>query len=119
MSPGELLYRVYSPDLIAAQKDYLNSMRIGNKKRIDFVRQRLRSLGMQIETIDTVARNRTVVEKIPVYAESGGTVSKLLVREGDYIKPGSEILRLQSYDGVWVIASIACLLYTSPSPRDS
>jgi Cu(I)/Ag(I) efflux system membrane fusion protein len=93
--------------LIAAQKDYLNSMRIGNKKRIDSVRQRLRSLGMQIETIDTVARNRTVVEKIPVYAESGGTVSKLLVREGDYIKPGSEILRLQSYDGVWVIASIA------------
>ena len=107
VNPGELLYHVYSPDLIAAQKDYLNSMRIGNQKRIDSVRQRLRSLGMQSSTIDTVSRNRKVVERIPVYAESGGTVSKLLVREGDYVKPGSEILRLQSYDGVWVIASIA------------
>lgn len=107
VSPGELLYRVYSPDLIAAQKDYLNSIRIGNQKRIKSVKQRLRSLGMQSSTINTVAESGQVVDKVPVYAESGGTVASLLVREGDYVKPGSEILRLQSYDGVWVIASVA------------
>ena len=32
--PGALLYRIYSPDLIAAQKDYLNSLKIGNENRI-------------------------------------------------------------------------------------
>ncbi len=104
---GDLLFRVYSPNLIAAQKDYLNSMRIGNKKRISAVKQRLRSLGMQNGTINSIAQTGQVVERVPVYAETGGTVASLLVREGDYIKPGSEILRLQSYDGVWVIASIA------------
>jgi len=107
VKPGELLYRVYSPDLIAAQKDYLNSIRIGNQKRIKSVKQRLRSLGMQSSTINTVAESGQVVDKVPVYAESGGIVASLLVREGDYVKPGSEILRLQSYDGVWVIASVA------------
>ena len=35
-----------------------------------------------------------------------GTVSRLDVREGDYVKPGTPILRLQSYTNVWVIASI-------------
>ncbi|OED39689.1 efflux transporter periplasmic adaptor subunit [Chromatiales bacterium (ex Bugula neritina AB1)] len=104
---GDLLFRVYSPNLIAAQKDYINSMRIGNKKRIDAVKQRLRSLGMQNSTIHSISHSGQVVERVPVYAETGGTVAKLLVREGDYIKPGSEILRLQSYDDVWVIASIA------------
>ena len=104
---GELLYRVYSPDLIAAQKDLLNSLRIGNQKRINSVKQRLRSIGMQNSTINSIAQSGKMVEKVPVYAESGGTVASLLVRQGDYIKPGSEILRLQSYDGVWVIASIA------------
>ena len=104
--PGALLYRVYSPDLISAQKDYLNSLSLGNENRIAAVRQRLRSLGMQNPVIDRLAQNREVIERIPVYAEAGGTVATLQVREGDYVKPGTPILRLQSYSGVWVMASI-------------
>lgn len=104
--PGTLLYRVYSPDLIAAQKDYLNSMAIGNSNRITAVRQRLRSLGMQNAAIDRLTQNREVIERVPVYAEAGGTVAELQIREGDYVKPGTPILRLQSYSGVWVMASI-------------
>lgn len=104
--PGALLYRVYSPDLIAAQKDYLNSLSIGNPNRISAVRQRLRSLGMQNAPIDRLTQNREVIERVPVYAEAGGTVADLQVREGDYVKPGTPILRLQSYSGVWVMASI-------------
>ena len=104
--PGALLYRVYSPDLIAAQKDYLNALNIGNEKRIAAVRQRLRSLGMQNAAIKRLTQTRAVTERMPVYAEAGGTVAELQVREGDYIRPGTPILRLQSYSGVWVMASI-------------
>lgn len=104
--PGALLYRVYSPDLIAAQKDYLNSLAIGNDNRIAAVRQRLRSLGMQNAAIERLSQNREVIERVPVYAEAGGTVAKLEVREGDYVNPGTPILLLQSYSGVWVMASI-------------
>lgn len=104
--PGALLYRVYSPDLIAAQKDYLNSLKIGNENRISAVKQRLRSLGMQTTAINRLTEARTVIERVPVYAESGGIVASLQVREGDFIKPGTPILRLQSYSGVWIIASV-------------
>ncbi|WP_300396808.1 efflux RND transporter periplasmic adaptor subunit [Henriciella sp.] len=104
--PGSLLYRIYSPDLIAAQKDYLNSFRIGNEARIASVRQRLRSLGMQNAAIDRLTETRQVIERVPVYAEAGGTVAELQVRNGDYVKPGTPILRLQSYADVWVIASV-------------
>jgi membrane fusion protein, copper/silver efflux system len=104
--PGALLYRVYSPDLIAAQKDMLASLAIGNATRIAAVGQRLRSLGMQNAVIERLTETRTVIERVPVYAEAGGTVSELQVREGDYVKPGTPILRLQSYAGVWVMASI-------------
>ena len=103
---GELLYRVYSPELIAAQKDYLASLQIGNENRIAAVRQRLRSVGMQPAAIERLTESREVVERVPVYAEATGTVSRLDVREGDYVKPGTSILRLQSYTDVWVIASI-------------
>ncbi|WP_430404228.1 efflux RND transporter periplasmic adaptor subunit [Hyphomonas sp.] len=104
--PGALLYRVYSPDLIAAQKDYLNSLQIGNDNRISSVKQRLRSLGMQTTTINRLTETRKVIERVPVYAEAGGIVASLQVREGDFIKPGTPILRLQSYSGVWIIASV-------------
>lgn len=104
--PGSLLYRVYSPDLIAAQKDYLNSIDIGNETRISSVRQRLRSLGMQDAAIRQLTESGKVIERVPVYAEAGGTVADLQVRDGDYVKPGTPILRLQSYSGVWIIASV-------------
>jgi len=103
---GTLLYRVYSPELIAAQKDYLASLQIGNENRIAAVRQRLRSVGMQPAAIERLTETREVVERVPVYAEATGTVSRLDVREGDYVKPGTPVLRLQSYTDVWVIASI-------------
>jgi membrane fusion protein, copper/silver efflux system len=104
--PGSRLYRVYSPDLIAAQKDMLASLTIGNATRISAVRQRLRSLGMQDTVIERLVETRAIIERVPVYAETGGTVAELQVREGDYVKPGTPILRLQSYSGVWVIASV-------------
>ncbi len=104
--PGALLYRVYSPNLIAAWKDYRNSLEIGNEKRIAAVRQRLRSLGMQNTAIERLTRTHRMIERVPVHAEAGGTVAELQVREGDYVFPGTPILRLQSYAGVWVMASI-------------
>lgn len=104
--PGALLYRVYSPDLIAAQKDMLASLTIGNETRIAAVRQRLRSLGMQTAAIERLMRTREVIERVPIYAEAGGIVAALQVREGDYVKPGTPVLRLQSYAGVWVMASV-------------
>ena len=104
--PGALLYRVYSPDLIAAQKDYVDSLKIGNANRIAAVRQRLRSLGMQNAAVARLNQTREVIERVPVYAEAGGAVAELQVREGDYVRPGTPILRLQSYSGVWVMASI-------------
>lgn len=103
---GALLYRVYSPALIAAQKDFLAALEAGRQTRIDSGRQRLISDGMQAAAIDQLVENREVIERLPVYAEAAGTVAGLAVREGDYVRPGTPIMRLQSYARVWVIASI-------------
>lgn len=103
---GALLYRVYSPALIAAQKDFLSALESGRQTRIDSGRQRLISDGMQMAAVDQLEEKRKVIERLPVYAEASGSVAGLAVREGDYVKPGTPILRLQSYESVWVIASI-------------
>ena len=103
---GALLYRVYSPALIAAQKDFLAALEGGRRDHIDAARQRLLSAGLQAAVIDRLAVEGELEQRLPVYAEAAGTVAALDVREGDYVKPGTSVMRLQSYASVWVIASI-------------
>lgn len=103
---GQRLYSIYTPELIAAQKDYLASLQIGNARRIASVRQRLISKGMQESLVDRLSETRELIERVPVYAENSGVVTQLMVRDGDYLKPGDPILQLQAYDKVWVIASV-------------
>lgn len=103
---GQRLYTIYAPDLISAQKDLLMSLSIGNERRIASVKQRLKSRGMQDSLIDRIIETRELIERVPVYAESAGTVTEMNVRDGDYLKPGTPLMTLQSYDQVWVIASV-------------
>lgn len=103
---GQRLYSIYAPELIAAQKDYLASLQIGNENRIASVRQRLKSKGLQDTLVRRLDQSQEVIENVPVYSEASGVVTELMVRDGDYIKPGDPILRLQRYDEVWVIASV-------------
>lgn len=103
---GQRLYNIYTPELIAAQKDYLASLQIGNERRIASVRQRLISKGMQESLVERLTETREFIERVPVYAESSGVVTQLVVRDGDYLKPGDPIMQLQAYDKVWVIASV-------------
>jgi len=103
---GQRLYFIYAPDLIAAQKDYLASLRIGNTRRIEAVTQRLKSVGLQDSLIERLTETQELIERVPVYSEGYGVVTELMVRDGDYLKPGDPVVRLQRYDKVWVIASI-------------
>jgi len=103
---GDLLYTIYSPDLIAVQKDYLNALNSRNKNRISAVKQRLLSTGMQNKAIQELEQRKAVINKVPVYSETDGVVAELSIRDGGYTKAGTAILSLQSYERVWVIASI-------------
>ena len=103
---GDLLYTIYSPDLIAVQKDFLHALNSGNKSRISVVKQRLLSSGMQNKAIQELEQRKAVINKVPVYSETDGVVAELSIRDGGYTMAGTSVLSLQSYERVWVIASI-------------
>lgn len=109
VSAGTLLYRLYSPELLAAQKDYLSALADTSgpaTRRAAAALQRLRSLGLQESAALALQQQRSLQEEVPVYAEHDGTVVELMLREGDYLKPGSPTLRVQSYASVWVVAQV-------------
>ncbi len=104
---GSLLYRVYSPDLIAAQQDFLAAARSGVSGRLESMARRLQSLGMQDSVIAALLERGRLMESVPVHAEAGGVVADLSVRAGSYVKPGAVLIRIQDYSTVWVNVDIA------------
>ncbi|MGE0409001.1 MAG: efflux RND transporter periplasmic adaptor subunit [Amphiplicatus sp.] len=104
---GDLLFRLYSPDLIAAQQDFLAAARSGAEGRIASASRRLVSLGLQEQTIAALRQSGRAEERAPVYAIHDGIVSTLDVREGAFVKPGDRIAMLQGYSEIWVMTSVA------------
>ena len=104
---GDLIFRLRSPDLIAAKRDYVTALNSGSANWAASSATRLKSLGVQDQTIAEIKSGRTVDELTPFYAERDGIVSMLNVRKGAFIKSGDQIATIADYGEVWVIASIA------------
>ena len=111
---GETLFLIYSPELFAAQQDYLlaRSSRdaLGGAGRGDeLVRAaetKLALLGLTADQIAVVGKTAKPIEKLAFAAPASGYVIEKNVVEGASIKAGDRVLRLAALDKVWVEADV-------------
>jgi Cu(I)/Ag(I) efflux system membrane fusion protein len=105
---GELLYEIYSPELLVAQEDFLSLIESGNKSLtlLERGRQRLRLLGFDNQLIEQLEKTHNVLYRVPYFAQKDGVVSALEAREGIYIKASDRIMTLADLSRVWVIADV-------------
>lgn len=106
VSKGQLLFELYSPTLVNAQEEYLTATRSGNALLLKASRDRLDALGVSPSAIARLEKERTVQQRVRVYAESDGVIAHLGVREGIYITPATEVMSIAKLDRVWVIAEV-------------
>lgn len=107
VKPGQLLYRLFSPDLVAAERDYLSALGHGNDERIRSAAGRLEALGVSQGMLAQLRKGRKLIERMPFYADAAGTVAELRVSEGSYVKPGETLAVVQDYATVWINAAVA------------
>ncbi|GAB6041282.1 hypothetical protein JCM17961_19560 [Endothiovibrio diazotrophicus] len=117
---GQVLYRLFSPDLAAAQRDYLSALARNGAERSDSAADRLRALGVSTEFIDRLKQTRKVEERVPFAAATAGTLAELRVREGAYVRPGETLAVIQDYSSVWINAAVAeqdlaCISHQPPT----
>ena len=103
---GQLLFELYSPTLVNAQEEFLTATGSGNKALLKASRDRLAALGVSGSEIARLEKERTVQQRVRVYAESDGVIAHLGVREGIYITPATEVMSVAKLDRVWVIAEV-------------
>ncbi len=103
---GQLLFELYSPTLVSAQEEYLSASRSNNTSLRNASRDRLVALGVTASEIARLDKERTIRQRMPVYAKSDGVIAKLGVRQGMFVTPATEIMSIASLDSVWVLAEV-------------
>ena len=103
---GDLLFEFYSPDLVNAQKEFVQASRRGDSRLTAGARDKLRALGMIPSEIDDLLESGTVSETVKVVAPRDGIVTDLRVREGMYVQPNTTAMSLAGLDSVWLLAEV-------------
>jgi len=103
---GELLFEFYSPQLVNAQKEYVQAKRRDDSRMVSATAGKLMALGMEDADIRQLAKTSRVSNTVKVLAPQDGTITSLNVKEGSYVKPATAIMSLADLSSVWLQAEV-------------
>jgi Cu(I)/Ag(I) efflux system membrane fusion protein len=105
VNKGQKLAEIYSPDLISAQQELLEALKLQdlNPDLVEAARNKLRYLKINNTTIQTIEEKGTIQENFTLYADATGVVSDRKVSVGDYVKKGEPLFDLINLSKVWVL----------------
>jgi len=117
VTKGQLLFQFYSPELFAAQREYLGALGANANARgtsvpqrasamVGAAERRLRLWGVDAGAIAAIARRGTPQEYLPVTAPMSGYVVEKDIVAGSAIEMGQRVYRIAPLDRVWIEAEV-------------
>jgi Cu(I)/Ag(I) efflux system membrane fusion protein len=112
VTQGKPLFTIYSPELLSAQEEFLESLRRAgapnerHRTLLDTTRRRLRLWNLTKSQIARLAETRQPEEYVPILSPVTGTVIEKHVVAGSAVEPGMRLYRVADLSHVWVEASI-------------
>jgi Cu(I)/Ag(I) efflux system membrane fusion protein len=103
---GEVLFTLYSPELVKAQEELLSAYKTQRRGMIKGARDRLATLGVDKAQIAEIERRGKATQTIEIKAPSDGIIASLNVREGGYLSPAQAVISAGPLDEVWVDAEV-------------
>lgn len=117
---GEVLAEIFSPELLAAQQEFLLArdvgtrfttsslpeVRRGGEDLVGAARRRLEIFALPPDFIDSIAESGEARRNVPVVAPASGYLVSKTVFSGQQVMPGQEMFRLVDLSAIWVEASL-------------
>lgn len=117
---GEVLAEIFSPELLAAQQEFLLArdvgtrfttsslpeVRRGGEDLVGAARRRLEIFALPPGFVDSIAENGEARRNVPVVAPASGYLVSKMVFSGQQVMPGQEMFRLVDLSTIWVEASL-------------
>ncbi|MEI7749164.1 MAG: efflux RND transporter periplasmic adaptor subunit [Chlorobiaceae bacterium] len=126
VSKGKPVAEVYSPDLVAAQQEYLLAIKSRNQLNnssftsiaqngeglVAAAKERLLLLGVKASQIEALERNGNPTMRLPVFSPFSGVVIEKMVQQGQYVSAGEVLFNIADLSSIWVELEI----YENESP---
>jgi Cu(I)/Ag(I) efflux system membrane fusion protein len=107
VSKGQLVAEVYSPELFAAQEEYLLALKHPEDPAWrGAARQKLAFLGLAEAQIARLEKTGQAQRRVPYYAPSGGIVSSIAVHPGAAVSAGMPLMEISDLGRIWVVADV-------------
>jgi Cu(I)/Ag(I) efflux system membrane fusion protein len=110
---GSALLEIYSPDLVAAQKDLLIAKQSGQlfsqrgtTSLLESAKEKMRLLDIPESIIKRVASSGKSQDRIPILSPDNGIVIRMGIRDGMYVTPTTEMYAIADLSTVWVLVDV-------------
>jgi len=108
---GQRLFSIYSPDLLAAQQEYVQARnrlfrRSEDNSLLNAARQRLKLWDFSDRELSALEKSGVPREYVPIYSSATGTVVAKHIDSGSAAKAGQTLLRIADLSQVWIEAEL-------------
>ena len=102
---GQKIVRIYSPELISAQKELFETIKSKDvyPQLYTASRNKLKLWKLSDKQIDAIEKSGDVQEQIDILSDHSGYVMKRNVELGDYIMEGQTLFEIANLSTVWVM----------------
>ncbi|MCJ7802126.1 MAG: efflux RND transporter periplasmic adaptor subunit [Candidatus Marinimicrobia bacterium] len=120
VNKGDVLLEIYSPQLVTAQEEYLDTYRrlkdaekenrlsaIDNlKSNLMSTRKRLENFDISNDQISKLEKSNVAQKTMAIRSKFSGIVEQKHVQDGMEVKPGMKLYSISNVSSVWVYADI-------------
>ncbi|PHS65816.1 MAG: efflux transporter periplasmic adaptor subunit [Flavobacterium sp.] len=105
VSRGQKMVRIYSPELISAQKELFEAIRSRDvfPQLYKATRNKLKLWKLSDKQIDAIEASGKIREQVDIYSDYSGYVMKRNVELGDHIMAGMNLFDIANLSSVWVM----------------
>jgi Cu(I)/Ag(I) efflux system membrane fusion protein len=107
---GEPLATIYSPEMLTAQRQYVERLRAGDNaftaSERAAARERLLELGLNGEEVAILENTREPVAMVTVRAPMSGTVVSRAVYEGQYVATNDRLFEIGDFSRMWFVFDV-------------
>jgi Cu(I)/Ag(I) efflux system membrane fusion protein len=108
VSKGQTLAYIYSPELVTAQEELFEALKIKNSQPALFeaAKAKLKNWKLTESQINKIIESGQPQSQFPILADVNGIVLNKRVNLGDYIQKGESLLEIANLSKVWVLFDV-------------
>lgn len=102
---GEILAKIYSPEIITAQKELFEAVKFkqSNPNYYKAARNKLKLWGISEQQIASIEKSGKAQFSFDILSPLSGTVTMRHTSLGDYVKEGTSLFEIMDLSKVWVV----------------